>query len=134
MAFSYVRRWKIEESFRFQKTELHIESLRLRAWEPRRKMLLLVTLAYGFLLSLLTPSLWLPRSRLLHNWCPRADWRLWTAKAPLYRLRWALSRLWRTHPPRLSGWHPYRPLSHIPWPVCSLPWWTTLWHQCGYLF
>src|SRR5213080_3860142 len=66
MAFSYVRRWKIEESFRFQKSDLQIASLRLRAGEPRRKMLLLVTLAYGFLLSLLTPSLWLARSRLLH--------------------------------------------------------------------
>ncbi|MFL5661988.1 MAG: transposase, partial [Ktedonobacteraceae bacterium] len=134
IAFSYVRRWKIEESFRFQKSDLQIDSLRLRAWEPRRKMLLLVTLAYGFLLSLLTPSLWLARSRLLHAWCPRADWRLWTAKVPLYRLRWALSRLWQTHPPRFSGCHPYRPLSHITWPVCSLPWWTTLWHQCGCLF
>jgi len=131
---SYVRRWKIEESFRFQKTELHIESLRLCAWEPRRKMLLLVTLAYGFLLSLLTLSLWLACSRLLLRWCPRADWRLMTAKVPLYRLRWALSRLWQTHPPRFSACHPYRPLSHITWPVCSLPWWMTLWHQCGCLF
>ena len=134
ITFSYVRRWKIEESFRFQKTELLIESLRLRDWEPRRKLLLLVTLAYGFLLSVLPPSLLLARSRLLVHWCQRADWRLWTAKVPLYRLRWALSRLWQTHPPRFSAWQPYRPLSHIPWPVCSLPWWTTLWHQCGFLF
>ena len=134
ITFSYVRRWKIEESFRFQKTELQIESLRLQDWESRRKMLLLVTLAYGFLLWLLSPPLWLARSRLFVHWCQRADWRLWTAKVPLYRLRWALSRLWQTHPPRFSGWHPYRPLSHITWPVCSLPWWTTLWHQCGCLF
>ena len=134
ITLSYVRRWKIEESFRFQKTELQIESLRLQHWEPRRKMLLLVTLAYGFLLSVLAPSLLLARSRLFVHWCQRADWRLWTAKAPLYRLRWALSRLWQTHPPRFSGWQPYRPLSHITWPVCSLPWWTTLWHQCGFLF
>jgi hypothetical protein len=56
IAFSYVSRWKIEEHFRFQKTELLIESLRLRNWEPRRKLLLLVTLAYGFLLSLLLPA------------------------------------------------------------------------------
>jgi hypothetical protein len=134
ITFSSVRRWKIEESFRFQKTELHIDTLRLQGWEPRRKMLLLVTLAYGFLLSLLAPSLFLARSRLLHHWCSCADWRQWTAKVPLYRLRWALSRLWHTHPPRFCGWHPYRCLSHVTWPVCSLPWWTTLWHQCGYLF
>ncbi|HET7641652.1 MAG TPA: hypothetical protein VFK47_23275 [Ktedonobacteraceae bacterium] len=124
----------IEESFRFQKSELQIESLRLRDWEPRRKMLLLVTLAYGFLLALLAPSLFLARSRLLVGWCQRADWRLWTAKVPVYRLRWALSQLWHTHPPRFARWQPYRPLSHITWPVCSLPWWTTLWHQCGYVF
>ena len=134
ITLSSVRRWQIEESFRFQKTELPIESLRLQHWEPRRTMLLLVTLAYGFLLSVLAPSLLLARSRLFVHWCQRADWRLWTAKAPLYRLRWALSRLWQTHPPRFSGWKPYRPLSHITWPVCSLPWWTTLWHQCGCLF
>ena len=134
LTFSYVRRWKIEESFRFQKTELLIESLRLHDWEPRRKMLLLVTLAYGYLLSLLDPCLWLARSRLFMHWCPRADWRQWTVKVPLYPLRWALSRLWQTHPPHFSGCHPYRPRSHITWPVCSLPWWTTLWHQCGFLF
>ena len=134
IVFSYVRRWKIEESGSFQKTELLIESLRLRDWEPRRKMLLLVTLAYGFLLSMLSPSLWLARSRLLLHWCPRADWRQWMAKAPVYRLRWALSRLWQKHPPQFSGCHPYRPLSHITWSPCSLRWWITLWHQAGYLF
>jgi hypothetical protein len=59
IAFSYLSRWKIEEQFRFQKTEVLIESLRLRDWEPRRKLLLLLTLAYGFLLWVLA------RSRLL---------------------------------------------------------------------
>src|SRR5712692_9932657 len=134
IVFSYVSRWKIEESFRFQKCELLIESLRLQGWQARRKMLLLVTLAYGFLLAGLSPPLWLARCTLLLHWCQRADWRLWRAKVPLYRLRWALSRLWQAHPPPLAGWHPYRRRSHITWPVCSLPWWTTLWHLCGYLF
>lgn len=133
MACSSVRRWKIEESFRFQKTELQIESLRLQDWESRRKMLLLVTLAYSFLLSLLVCSLSLARSHLLAQWCQRADWRLWTAKVPLYRLRWALSRLWQTHPPRFSSCRPSHPLTHVTWPACSLPWWITLWHQCGRL-
>lgn len=134
MAFSYVRRWKIEESFRFQQTELHIETLRLQSWEPRRKLLWLVTLAYGFLLFVLSPPLLPARTRLLANWCQRADWRQGTAKSPLYRLRWALSRLWQRHPPQFSGLQPYRPLSHITWPACSLRWWTTLWHLGGYLF
>jgi hypothetical protein len=134
IVFSSVSRWKIEESFRFQKCELLIESLRLQSWQARRKMLLLVTLAYGFLLAMLGPPLWLARCTLLLHWCQRADWRLWRAKVPLSRLRWALSQLWQAHPPRLAGWHPYRPRSHITWPVCSLPWWTTLWHLCGSLF
>ncbi len=136
LTFSYVSRWKIEEEFRFQKTELLIESLRLRDWEPRRKLLLLVTLAYGFLLWSLAPSLLRARAHLLVHWQQRADWRQWKATLPLYRLRWTLSRLWLTNPPSFvrSGWRPYRPLSHITWPACSFPWWMTLWHQCGYLF
>src|SRR5205807_829442 len=79
IVFSSVSRWKIEESFRFQKCELLIESLRLQGWPARRKMLLLVTLAYGFLLSGLSPPLWLARGKLLLHWCQRADWRLWRA-------------------------------------------------------
>ena len=43
-----MRRWQIEESYRFQKCELQIESIRVQGWEPRRKLLLLVTLAYGY--------------------------------------------------------------------------------------
>ena len=134
IAFSYLSRWKIEEQFRFEKSELLIESLRLREWEPRRKLLLLVTLAYGFLLAALAPALLLPRSQLLVHWQQRADWRQWRAKLPLYRLRWALSRLWLTHPPAFSLCQPYHPLSHLTWPICSLRWWMTLWHQTGFLF
>src|SRR5947209_3814898 len=73
IVFSYVSRWKIEESFRFQKCELLIEALRLQGWPARRKMLLLVTLAYGFLLTLLAARLWLARGKLLLHWCQRAD-------------------------------------------------------------
>jgi len=57
IVFSYVRSFQIEESFRFQKCELLIESLRLQGWQARRKMLLLVTLAYGFLLAGLSAPL-----------------------------------------------------------------------------
>lgn len=52
----FVARWpmrvagKLRRVSVFQKTELLIESLHLRGWEARRKLLLLVTLAYGFLL------------------------------------------------------------------------------------
>src|SRR5437660_4449062 len=83
IVFSYVSRWKIEESFRFQKCELLIESLRLQGWPARRKMLLLVTLAYGSLLAMLSPPLRRACCHLLQQWCQRADWRLWRVKAPL---------------------------------------------------
>ena len=134
MVFSYVSRWKIEESFRFQKCELLIDSLRLRSWQAQHKLLLLVTLAYGALLAMLSPPLWRARCRLLVQWCQRADWRLWRVKVPLYRLRWSLSRLWQAHAPCWVGWRPYRPPAQVTWPVCSVRWWMTLWHQCGYLF
>ena len=49
---AYARRWQVETSFRYGKSELHMESPRLQQWEPRRKLLLLVTLVYA-LLSLL---------------------------------------------------------------------------------
>lgn len=134
LAISYVRRWQIEESYRFQKGELQIESIRVQGWEPRRKLLLLVTLAYGYLLHLLSPPLGPLRDGLLAQWCQRADWRLRMVKVPLYRLRWALSRLWARHPPQVRGCQPYRPPTRTTWPACSLPWWTTLWHQLGYMF
>ena len=78
----------------------------MQGWEPRRKLLLLVTLAYGYLLHLLGPPQMLLRDGLLDQWCQRADWRLRTVKVPLYRLRWALSRLWRRYPPQLRGCQP----------------------------
>ena len=134
IVLSYARRWKIEESFRFQKTELCIETLRLQQWEPRRKLLLLVALAYGFLLWMLAPPLLVARACLLNHWQQRADWRQWKAKLPVYRLRWALSRLWGSHPPAFSTCQPYRPHLHVTWSPCSLRWWMTLWHQIGYLF
>lgn len=134
ITFSYVSRWKIEEAFRFQKTEVLIESVRLHGWEPRRKLLLLVTLAYGFLLGMLASPRDLACARLLLQWDHRADWHQWKATLPVYRLRWALSRLWSSHPPTFALCRPYCPLSHLTWPTCSVRWWMTLWHQTGYLF
>ncbi len=123
-----------EESFRFQKTDLCIDSLRLRDWEPRRKLLWLVTVASGFRLWILAPALSRARTRLLRRWQPRADWRQWQAKLPLYRHSFALSRLWGCHSPCWAHCQPYRRHAHITWPACSLRWWMTLWHQTGYVF
>ena len=95
---AYARRWHIETSFRFGKSELALESPRLWSWERRLKLLMLVTLAYAFLLSLLRlPRQWL--DDLLRAWCHRTGKRSRETPAPLYRLRMALSRLFHQHPP-----------------------------------
>jgi hypothetical protein len=104
--FAYARRWQIETSLRFTKSELAFESPRLQAWEARLKFLLIASLAYAFLLSLL------PNTDLLFNllsrFCHRTGKWSRDISAPLYRLRLALSRLWllfRPHslPTLISG-------------------------------
>lgn len=92
--FAYARRWQIEMSFRYGKSELAMESPRLWKWENRLKLLLMVTLVYAFLLSLLNPSQELLRQWLLRWWCHRNGKRNREASVPLYRLRSAISRLW----------------------------------------
>lgn len=42
---AYARRWQIEMSLRFTKSELAFESPRLQAWEARLKFLLIAALA-----------------------------------------------------------------------------------------
>lgn len=101
VVFIYARRWQIEMAFRFNKTELAFESPRLWFWQNRLKLLLIASLAYAFLLSLLQ----LPdscREWLLRHWCHRTGKRYRTASIPLYRIRIALSRLWLSYPPPLS--------------------------------
>jgi hypothetical protein len=58
-----------------------------------------VTLAYAYLLSLLSPALEKGREWLLRQYCHRTGKRYREAKLPLYRLRWALSRFWKEHRP-----------------------------------
>jgi len=96
---AYARRWQIEMAWRYSKTELAMESPRVWAWENRLKLLLLVSLAYAFLLSLLDLALLNVRQWLLDTWCHRTGKRSQKALTPLYRLRAALSRLWLAHPP-----------------------------------
>jgi hypothetical protein len=99
VVLAYARRWQVETSFRYGKSELHMESPRMQQWEPRRKLLLIVTLVYAFLLSLLEQEHDLLRQWLLDRWCHRTGRRARQTHAPLYRLRWALSRLWQRYPP-----------------------------------
>jgi hypothetical protein len=96
---AYARRWQIEMAWRYSKSELAMESPRLWSWANRLKLLLIATLAYAFLLSLLQPDslrLW-----LLEHWCPRTGKRCREVSTPLYRLRSALSKLWLAYSPPL---------------------------------
>lgn len=80
------------------------ESPRLWLWETRRKLLLLASLAYAFLLSLLDEAAAPIRAWLLRYWCHRTGKRSREISTPLYRLRTALSRLWLACRPALPTW------------------------------
>lgn len=102
VVFSYARRWQIEMTWRYCKSELAFESPRLWSWENRLKLLLMASLAYAFLLTLLAQDQATQRTWLLRQWCHRTGKRYREITAPLYRLRWALSRLWQASPPFAS--------------------------------
>lgn len=97
IVFAYARRWQIEMSLRFTKSEMAFESPRLLHWESRMKFLLIASLAYAFLLALLPLTNFL--FRLLSTFCHRTGKWSQEISAPLYRLRLALSRLWLTFRP-----------------------------------
>lgn len=90
--FSYMRRWTIEQTFRFAKSELALESPRLWAWENRLKLLIIVALVYQFLLQFLRnwPSM---ATKFINIWCPRTGKRQLDIHLPLYRLRIAITAL-----------------------------------------
>ena len=91
IVFAYARRWQIEMSLRFTKSEMAFESPRLLKWESRLKFLLIAALAYAFLLSLLPNTEFL--FHLLSLYCHRTGKWSQEVLAPLYRLRLAISRL-----------------------------------------
>lgn len=93
VVFAYARRWQIEMAWRFGKTELAMQSPRLWSWDNRLKLLLIVSLAYAFLLSLLDPLLKQFRDTLLQRFCPRTGKRSRDSPTPLYRIRIALDYL-----------------------------------------
>jgi hypothetical protein len=99
IVFIYMRRWHVEMTYRFVKTELAIQSPRLWHWHTRLKLLLMVSLVYAFLLSLLAPHFDTFRSWLFRHFCHRTGKRYREASIPLYRLRSALSALWSAFPP-----------------------------------
>jgi hypothetical protein len=97
--YAYGRRWQIELAFRYGKSEMAMENPRLQKREEREKLLLLVTLAYSYLLSLLNPAREYIKLWLLRHYCHRTGKRYQEAAIPLYRLRWALSRFWQEFRP-----------------------------------
>lgn len=99
IVFIYMRRWQVEMTYRFAKTELAMQSPRLWHWHTRLKLLLMVSLVYAFLLSLLAPHFHALRTWLFRQFCHRTGKRYRAASLPLYRLRSALSQLWLAHPP-----------------------------------
>jgi len=96
---AYARRWQVEMTVRFNKSELAFESPRLVKCQHRKKLLLMAALAYAFLLSLLDPRLDPLRRWLLRTFCHRTGKRSRDTPAPLYRLRLAISLFWFSHPP-----------------------------------
>jgi Transposase DDE domain len=99
LVFAYSRRWQIEQMWRACKQELAFESPRLHEWEHRRRLLMLASLAYAFLLDLMRPPWEGTRDWLMHFWCRRTG--AWTRQTlvPFTRLRTALSQLWLAFSP-----------------------------------
>ena len=106
IVFTYKRRWQIETSFRYGKCELAMESPRLWAFENRLKLLSIVTLVYAFLLHLLEPVYRDRVQSVLRLKCHRTGKRCRDILVPLYRLRWAISRLWDEYHPVLGSVFP----------------------------
>ena len=90
IGFSYFHRWQIEQTFRFCKSELAMESPRLWFWENRLKFLAIVTLVYDLLLQLLRKRA-VDMQIIIQKWCPRTGNRHRKASIPIYRLRAAIS-------------------------------------------
>jgi hypothetical protein len=76
-----------------------MEIPRLWTWERREKLLLMATLVWAFLLSLLAAALKALRDAVLRTGCHRTGKRSRHVAAPLCCLRSALSRLWQADPP-----------------------------------
>lgn len=99
IVLAYNRRWQVEMSIRFSKSELAFESPRLPSWERRSKLLAIATLVQAFLFALLHDFLLPLRTWLLEHWCHRTGKRNRLTAVPLYRLRLALSHLWLSFRP-----------------------------------
>lgn len=92
MCHVYMHRWNIEQTFRFCKTELAIESPRLWFFENTCKLLGMVALIYDFLIHLINNwGNWV--QLILKRWCHRTGNRYRKASIPIYRLRVAIHNI-----------------------------------------
>lgn len=95
----YARRWQIEMTLRYDKSELAFESLRVFSLEVRLRLFQIIALVHAFLLLFLSADFDLLRDYLLKVWCHRTGKRSQDVLAPLYRLRFALAFFWSRFPP-----------------------------------
>jgi hypothetical protein len=98
---AYAARWQIEQVLRYGKSELGIESIRVKQWEVRRKLLAIVSLVYAFLIDLVGDSTGALLKRVL-AWAHRTGRQSQSAWRPLYRLRLALAALWQRYTPNFQ--------------------------------
>ena len=103
VVFTYMRRWQIELSWKYEKSELAFQSPRVYQGQAREKLLLLAQLSYAFLLSLLEVRYELLRLWMLRYYSHRTGRHCRSAKMPLTRVRCALSRLWQDLPPNFAS-------------------------------
>lgn len=98
---AYAGRWQIEQNLGYGKSELGLESMRVKSWEVRDKLLAIVSLVYAFLISVLGDSSGLLLNQVL-SWTHRTGRQADSAWRPLYRLRLALSALWQRYTPNFQ--------------------------------
>ncbi len=98
VVLAYARRWQVERAFRNLKSEMAIQSLRVYEWEPRLKLLGMLTLAYAFLMDLMRQEGRAARDWLLDYACHRTGEHLREVAIPFTRLRIALAKLWLAYP------------------------------------
>lgn len=99
---AYCRRWQVETVFRFEKSELAIETIRVWKREKRNKLLHMVSLVHACLFHLLDEEYQELIHWILREYCHRTGKKQREAKVPIYRLRWALSRFWQEIRPVFS--------------------------------
>jgi Transposase DDE domain len=92
---AYCRRWQVETVFRYEKSELAMETIRVWKREKRQKLFHMVSLVHSILLHLLDEEYKELVEWILREYCHRTGKKHKEAVAPIYRIRWALSRFFR---------------------------------------